>query len=113
MTNRDPKLPQNPGAETDREGQIGTLDRVSVPKMFRVLLLNDDFTPMDFVVLVLKRFFGKSDEQATAVMLDVHKKGSGTAGTFTLETAEMKVMQTNQFARMNQYPLKATLESVD
>ena len=113
MTTRDPKLPLNPSLEPDREGQLGTLDRVAVPKMYRVLLLNDDFTPMDFVVLVLKKFFSKTDEEATKVMLDVHQKGAGTAGTFTLEVAEMKVMQTNQFARMNQYPLKATLESVE
>ncbi len=78
--------------------------------MYRVILLNDDYTPMDFVVLVLKRFFAKTDEQAQQVMMDVHQKGSGTAGIFTLETAEMKVMQTNQFAQLNQHPLKCTLE---
>ena len=78
--------------------------------MFAVLLLNDDYTPMDFVVLVLRRFFNKNEEEATAIMLDVHKKGSGIAGVFTLEVAEMKVMQVNQFAQMNQHPLKSTLE---
>lgn len=92
------------------EGAIETIDRVDVPKMYKVLLLNDDFTPMDFVVLVLRRFFSKNEEEATAIMLDVHKKGAGVAGVFTLEMAEMKTMQVNQFSRMNQHPLKCTLE---
>ena len=91
------------------EGQV--LDRVDVPKMYKVILLNDDFTPMDFVILVLRRFFAKTDEQATAIMLDVHKKGAGLAGVFTLEMSEMKTMQVNQFSRLNQHPLKCTLEA--
>ena len=78
--------------------------------MYKVLLLNDDYTPMDFVVLVLKRFFGKNEQEATKIMLEVHHKGAGVAGVFSLEVAEMKVMQTNQFAQLNQHPLKATLE---
>lgn len=101
--------PKNlPGAH--EEGGVETLPSIETPKMFAVLLLNDDYTPMDFVVLVLKRFFGLDDSAATRVMLDVHKKGSGVAGIFTLEVAEMKVMQINQFSRMNQHPLKSTLE---
>lgn len=88
-----------------------TATAVETPKMYKVLLLNDDFTPMDFVVLVLKRFFSKVEEEATRIMLDVHRKGAGVAGVYTLETAEMKVMQVNQFARTNQHPLKCTLES--
>lgn len=96
--------------QNDTAGSVDTLQRADTPKMYRVLLLNDDYTPMDFVVLVLRRFFGKNEEQATQIMLDVHKKGAGTAGVFTLETAEMKVMQVNQFSRMNQHPLKSTLE---
>ncbi len=95
----------------DATSGVAELDpRLGHPKMYRVILLNDDFTPMDFVILVLKRFFGKTEESATQVMLDVHKKGAGTAGVFTLEMAEMKVMQVNQFARMNQHPLKSTME---
>jgi len=95
----------------EHDGAIETIDRVEIPKMYKVILLNDDFTPMDFVVLVLRRFFAKNEEQATQVMLDVHKKGAGVAGVFTLEMAEMKSMQVNQFARMNQHPLKCTLEA--
>lgn len=97
-------------SQNDGSSQTQTIDRTDTPKMYRVVLLNDDYTPMDFVVLVLRRFFGKTEEQAQQVMLDVHKKGAGTAGVFTLEIAEMKVMQTNQFAQLNQHPLKSTLE---
>lgn len=93
------------------EGSVDTIERVSVPKMYKVILLNDDYTPMDFVILVLKKYFNHNEEKATQVMLDVHKKGAGVAGVYTLELAEMKVMQVNQFARMNQHPLKCTLEA--
>lgn len=96
------------GASTG--SSVETMDRVDTPKLYKVILLNDDFTPMDFVVLVLKRFFNKTDETATQIMLDVHQKGAGIAGIYTLENAEMKVMQVNQFARMNQHPLKSTME---
>lgn len=92
------------------DGSVETINRLDKPKMYKVILLNDDFTPMDFVVLVLQKFFGKSEEQATKVMLDVHQKGAGVAGVFTLEIAEMKSMQVNQFARNNQHPLKCSLE---
>ncbi|RYZ86237.1 MAG: ATP-dependent Clp protease adapter ClpS [Proteobacteria bacterium] len=94
----------------DGETSIQTITRVETPRLYKVILLNDDYTPMDFVVLVLRRFFGKDEGQATKVMLDVHKKGAGVAGVFTLEVAEMKVMQVNQFAQMNEHPLKSTLE---
>lgn len=94
------------------EGDLGiqTIPVVETPKMYTVILLNDDYTPMDFVVVILRRFFGKSEEEAHVVMLDVHKKGSGVAGVYTLEVAEMKVMQVNQFAQANQHPLKSTLQ---
>lgn len=94
------------------EGDTGVqlVPKLDTPKMYKVILLNDDYTPMDFVVLVLRRFFAKTEEQATQIMLDVHKKGAGVAGVFSLEIAEMKVMQVNQFAQLNQYPLKSTLE---
>lgn len=94
----------------DNEGSLETLPHVETPKMYTVILLNDDYTPMDFVILVLRRFFGKNEEDASKIMLDVHKKGAGVAGVFTLEIAEMKVMQVNQFAQLNQHPLKSTLE---
>ena len=84
--------------------------KTQLPKMYKVLLLNDDFTPMDFVILVLRKFFGKNEIEATAIMLAVHNKGSGIAGVFALEIAEMKVMQVNQLARQSKFPLKSTME---
>ncbi len=101
----------NRSLDISPEGDSGiqTISRVQTPKMYVVVLLNDDYTPMDFVILVLRRFFGKLEEEAQQIMLDVHKKGSGTAGVYTLEVAEMKVMQVNQFAQMHQHPLKGSL----
>jgi ATP-dependent Clp protease adaptor protein ClpS len=81
------------------------------PKMYKVLLLNDDFTPMDFVVYVLRRFFNKTETAAEQIMMDVHKKGSGIAGVYSLEIAEMKVMQVNHYARSQQHPLRCEMEA--
>lgn len=98
----------------DSEGRGGLATeikpRVETPRMYKVMILNDDYTPMDFVILVLRRFFGKNEEDASKIMLDVHKKGSGVAGVYSLEIAEMKVMQVNQFSQANQHPLKSILE---
>ena len=80
------------------------------PSQFKVLMLNDDYTPMEFVVLVLKRFFNMDLEQATRVMLHVHQKGVGVCGIFPYEIAETKVNQVMDFARQNQHPLQCTLE---
>lgn len=80
------------------------------PSQFKVLMLNDDYTPMEFVVLVLKRFFHMDMEQATRVMLHVHQKGVGVCGIFPYEIAETKVNQVMDFARQNQHPLQCTLE---
>jgi ATP-dependent Clp protease adaptor protein ClpS len=99
-----------PFSDTEGDASVQTAPKVDTPRMYKVILLNDDFTPMDFVVLVLRRFFAKTEEQATEIMLDVHKKGAGVAGVFSLEIAEMKVMQVNQYAQLNQFPLKSTLE---
>lgn len=107
--NNDDKKNNYP-ASPENESGVAILPKLNTPKMYKVILLNDDFTPMDFVVHVLRRFFGKTEEQATEIMLDVHKKGAGVAGIYSLEIAEMKVMQVNHFAQMNQHPLKSTLE---
>ncbi|MEY4159917.1 MAG: hypothetical protein RLZZ136_538 [Pseudomonadota bacterium] len=80
------------------------------PSPFKVLMLNDDYTPMEFVVIVLKRFFGMDMEQATQVMLHVHQKGVGVCGTFPYEIAETKVNQVMDFAKANHHPLQCTLE---
>lgn len=110
MGNNDQNDKNYPFSNTEGEAGVQLVPKIDTPKMFKVIILNDDYTPMDFVVLVLRRFFAKTEEQATEIMLDVHKKGAGTAGVYTLEIAEMKVMQVNQFAQLNQYPLKGTLE---
>lgn len=80
------------------------------PPLYQVLLLNDDFTPMDFVVAVLETFFNLDRERATQVMLHVHTRGRGVCGVFTREVAETKVTQVNEFARAHQHPLLCTLE---
>jgi len=96
------------------DGQIGiatkTRAKPKKPSQFKVLMLNDDYTPMEFVVLVLKRFFQMDLEQATRVMLHVHQKGVGVCGIFPYEIAETKVNQVMDFARQNQHPLQCTLE---
>ena len=80
------------------------------PAMYKVLMLNDDYTPMEFVVHVLERFFQKSREEATRVMLHVHRRGVGVCGVFTYEVAETKVTQVMDLARQNQHPLQCTIE---
>ena len=80
------------------------------PKLFKVMLLNDDYTPMDFVVTVLQQFFAMDLEKATQVMLHVHTRGRGVCGVYTREVAESKVAQVNEFSRMNQHPLLCTME---
>ena len=80
------------------------------PSQYKVLMLNDDYTPMEFVVMVLKRFFRMDLEQATRVMLHVHQRGVGVCGIFPYEVAETKVNQVMDFARENQHPLQCTLE---
>jgi len=84
--------------------------KVEPPKRYQVVLLNDDYTPMDFVVEVLQRFFGLDEERAAAIMLAVHHDGKGICGVFSREIAEMKVQQVNEFARINNHPLMCQLE---
>jgi ATP-dependent Clp protease adaptor protein ClpS len=102
------------GDHGDGKDQLGvatkTRDKPKKPSQFKVLMLNDDYTPMEFVVIVLKRFFSMDLEQATRVMLHVHQKGVGVCGVFTYEVAETKVNQVMDFARQNQHPLQCTLE---
>lgn len=80
------------------------------PPLFKVILLNDDFTPMDFVVEVLKTFFGMSEEKATQVMLHVHTRGIGVCGIFSKDVAETKVRLVNDHSRQHQHPLLCTME---
>jgi ATP-dependent Clp protease adaptor protein ClpS len=87
-----------------------TRSRTKKPKQYKVLMLNDDYTPMEFVVMVLKRFFRMDLEQATRVMLHVHQRGVGVCGVFPYEVAETKVTQVMDYARANQHPLQCTLQ---
>ncbi|MDH5694922.1 MAG: ATP-dependent Clp protease adapter ClpS [Gammaproteobacteria bacterium] len=84
--------------------------KLKPPPLYKVVLLNDDYTPMEFVVEVLQMFFGFGIEEATQIMLQVHTKGKGICGIFTREIAETKVAQVNQFSRHNQHPLHCTME---
>ncbi len=86
--------------------------KTKVPSMYRVLLLNDDFTPMDFVIHILQKFFQKEYDEAARIMLEVHTQGAGVAGTYSYEVAETKVYQVNQYSKENQHPLKCTMEKV-
>ena len=98
-------------ARHHEESQLVT-DRVASPPppLYKVLLINDDFTPMDFVILVLQRFFLMSREQATVIMLKVHNEGSGLAGIYPRDVAETKVHQVIGFAREHQHPLQCVME---
>ena len=82
------------------------------PSLYRVLMLNDDYTPMEFVVAVLETFFNMARERATQVMLHVHTRGKGVCGVFSREVAESKVAQVNEFSRIHQHPLLCTMEKL-
>lgn len=114
-----PLLAAGDGDDNDQHGGggrpgVGTVvkakPKTKKPAMYRVLLLNDDYTPMEFVVHVLERFFNKSREAATEIMLHVHHRGVGVCGIFTYEIAETKVSQVIDFARRHQHPLQCTME---
>ena len=106
--------PRGPGqAGDDGPGSgvaLQTRTRTKRPAMYKVLMLNDDYTPMEFVVHVLERFFQKNREEATRIMLHVHRRGVGVCGVFTYEVAETKVTQVMDLARQNQHPLQCTIE---
>ena len=105
MTASDPRNP---------DGSAGLLTetrtRTQRPPLYKVLLLNDDYTPMDFVVHVLERFFGIDRHQAVDIMMTVHRKGLAVVGVFSFEIAETKVTQVMDYARRNQHPLQCTME---
>jgi ATP-dependent Clp protease adaptor protein ClpS len=99
-------------ANKEREGSLLEAEKVSTkpPPMFKVLLLNDDYTPMDFVVVVLQTVFAMTREQATQVMLKVHRDGMGVCGVYTREVAATKVEQVIELAKSHQHPLQCTME---
>jgi ATP-dependent Clp protease adaptor protein ClpS len=87
-----------------------TRPKTKKPSLYKVLILNDDYTPMEFVVHVLERFFGKAREEAVQIMLHVHRHGVGICGVYTFEVAETKVAQVIELARRHQHPLQCTME---
>ncbi len=119
ITMSDPAQPGNPGG--GQPGDDGTnfglatqtRVRTKKPSLYRVLLLNDDYTPMEFVVYVLERFFNRSREQATRIMLHVHQKGVGLCGVYTFEVAETKVTQVLDLAKRHEHPLQCVMEKDD
>jgi ATP-dependent Clp protease adaptor protein ClpS len=107
----------NGSGDSDREGRgIGTgivtrtRPKTKKPSLYKVLILNDDYTPMEFVVHVLERFFAKPREEAVQIMLHVHRHGVGICGVYTFEVAETKVAQVIELARRHQHPLQCTME---
>ena len=89
---------------------LDTKPKTKKPSMYKVLLLNDDFTPMEFVVHILERFFNIDHQQAVSIMLTIHKKGLAVVGVYPHEIAETKVAQVMEFSRKNQHPLQCTME---
>ena len=104
--------------DVDNDGQgrvdtgvvIDSKPKTKKPAMYKVLMLNDDYTPMEFVILVLENLFNKTHDEATQIMLRVHRKGVGVCGIFTYEIAETKVQQVMDLAKQQEHPLQCTLE---
>ncbi len=105
-------LLMNTPSDDDGDAELGVLTRARTkrPPLYKVMLLNDDYTPMEFVVHVLERFFGMSHAEAFEIMLTVHKKGLAVVGVFSHEIAETKVTQVMDFAQRHQHPLQCTME---
>ena len=110
---------QENGSDDDQGGQqnggqsqviLETKPRTKKPSMYKVIMLNDDYTPMEFVVYVLQQFFGMSNSQATAIMLNVHQRGVGVCGIYSYEIAEAKATKVMDYARQNEHPLRLQIE---
>lgn len=102
-------------SDVNHEGDLAVEEatpRLKPPRKYRVVLLNDDYTPMEFVVQILTRFFAMDQEKATKIMLTVHTKGKAICGEYSYEIAETKVEQVNDYSRQHQHPLLCTMEDV-
>lgn len=111
MSDESPDFGDDSGDERRQTGvALKTRPKTKKPSMYKVLILNDDYTPMEFVVHILERFFNKNRQEATDIMLHVHRRGVGICGIFTYEVAETKVAQVMDFARANEQPLQCTME---
>jgi len=105
----------NSGENTHRDNDLAVKEsspKLKRPPMYQVILLNDDFTPMEFVVHILEKFFRMDREKATQIMFRVHTQGKGLCGTYVKEIAETKVAQVNEYSRVNNHPLLCTMETV-
>ena len=105
MTNDDR---QNGGGQSQLV--LDTRTKTKKPSMYKVIMLNDDYTPMEFVVHVLQQFFGRSSSEATKIMMNVHQRGVGVCGIYSFEVAESKAQKTMKYARQNEHPLQLQLE---
>ena len=112
-----PVVPHQMSGDFDQDGEQGvaleTRTKTKRPPLYKVLLLNDDYTPMEFVIYVLQTFFSYDKEKATQIMLAVHTKGKGVCGIYTKEVAETKSNQINNFAKQNEHPLVSDIEPID
>jgi len=101
-------------SQYENEGDLSVMSKESVelkePSMYRCILLNDDYTPMDFVVTVLMKIFGKNEDESQAIMINVHKKGKGVCGVYTFEVAETKIKQVEMLAEKYGFPLSCEIE---
>ena len=106
------KIKNNNKTDDETQSEVKTKPKIKTkkPAMYKVLLLNDDYTPMDFVVFILESLFSKSHEEATEIMFNVHKNGVGVCGIFTYEIAETKATQAMNLARRNKHPLQCHIE---
>jgi len=110
-----PTGPEGPGQDGDEDLGLVTKTRIKTkkPSLYRVVIMNDDYTPMEFVVFILERIFNKNHEDAYRIMLHVHNHGLGVCGIYTYEVAETKVAQVRDLARRNEHPLRCDLERED
>ena len=100
------------GSDEDLQGSVLTQEKIKTkkPSLYKVLMLNDDYTPMEFVIEVLEKYFAKGTEEATQIMLHVHQKGIGICGVYTYDIAETKAVQVTNYARKYEHPLQLQLE---
>ena len=104
------KKKKGSGVGVDLKDRTSSKNKVEPPKKYKCVMLNDDYTPMEFVVMVLEKVFNKKSEEATQIMLHVHKNGIGVCGTFTYEVAESKCKAVMDLAKKNEHPLQCTME---
>ena len=116
MATKNPSKPPAPHTQPARGDDSGSVvlerrtQKTKPPQMYQVVMLNDDYTPMEFVIHVLERYFHKTRDEATGIMLNVHHEGAGVGGVYTYEVAETKVMQVMEFSRQHQHPLQCVME---